>query len=131
MNAAVSAARADVADAAARQASAEISLAGALDLGFLAMAGWDPAGQVLVPPASHRLLRDGSGPGPVAAAVSPGGDCVAAGCPRQVTAPGRDLCREHRRRQRISGDLPLEQFLASPRRLPVAGDRPVSRAVVP
>ena len=35
------------------------------------MAGWDPAGQVLVPSASHPLLRDGSGPGPEAAAASP------------------------------------------------------------
>ena len=116
MSAAVSAARAGVADGtvdATRRSSAELSLAGALDAGFLAMAGWDPAGQVLVPSASHPLLRDGSGPGPEAAAASPAGGCAAAGCPRQVTAAGRDLCREHRRRQRISGDLPLEQFLSS------------------
>ena len=76
------------------------------------MAGWDPAGQVLVPSPSHPLLRDGSGPGPGQQRPRQPG-CAAVGCPRQVTAAGRDLCREHRRRQRISGDLPLEQFLSS------------------
>jgi hypothetical protein len=30
---------------------------------------------------------------------------------RHVGALGRVLCREHRRGQRVSGDLPLEQFL--------------------
>jgi integrase len=79
----------------------------AIDAEFLAGIGWDPAGQVLVPSPGHRLLRDGTGPG------AGTGDCAAAGCGRQVSAPGRDLCREHRRRQRVSGDLPLERFLAT------------------
>ena len=113
MSAASAAARAGMTAGTPQPSSAGISLAAVMDPGFLAAAGWDPAGQVLAPPAAHPLLRDGSGPGPEAAAASPGGDCAAGGCPRQVTAAGRDLCREHRRRQRISGDLPMELFLAS------------------
>jgi len=35
-------------------------------------------------------------------------------CMRHVGALGRVLCREHRRGQRVSGDLPLEQFLVLP-----------------
>ena len=35
-------------------------------------------------------------------------------CMRHVSALGRVLCREHRRGQRVSGDLPLEQFLVLP-----------------
>ena len=85
------------------------AIADGLDAQFLAGIGWDPAGQVLAPPQGHRLLRDGTEPG-----TASGARCAAAGCGRQVSAPGRDLCREHRRRQRVSGDLPLEQFLASP-----------------
>ena len=83
-------------------------IADAISAEFLAGIGWDPAGQVLVPPPGHRLLRDGAGSG------SGAGNCAAAGCGRQVSAPGRDLCREHRRRQRVSGDLLLEQFLTTP-----------------
>jgi integrase len=91
----------------------------ALDAGFLAGIGWDPAGQMLAPPAGHRLLRDGTGPG-----LAADGRCAATGCGRQVSAPGRDLCREHRRRQRVSGDLPLEEFLATPLASPLPATGP-------
>jgi integrase len=124
VSAASAAAGAGVTAGTPRLPSAGILLAPALDPGFLSAAGWDPAGHVLAPPASHPLLRDGSGPGPEAAAASPGGDCAARGCPRQVTAAGRELCREHRRRQRISGDLPLELFLASPPAGPLTATGP-------
>ena len=86
-------------------------VAAALDAEFLTRIGWDPAGRVLAPPPGHRLLYDGSGPRSVAG--DRGSSCAAPGCARQVTAPGRDLCREHRRRQRLGGDLPLEQFLVT------------------
>jgi len=93
-----------------------------LDAEFLAGIGWDPAGQVLAPPPGHRLLCDGSGPR--AAEGDRGSGCAAAGCARQVTAPGRDLCREHRRRQRLGGDLPLQQFLATAAACPLPATGP-------
>jgi hypothetical protein len=36
---------------------AALRLAARLEPGFLAAAGWDPAAQVLAPPAGHRLIR--------------------------------------------------------------------------
>jgi integrase len=87
------------------------AIAGALDAELLRTIGWDPVLQVLAPPPGHRLLYDGSGPRDTAGGGGAG--CAVAGCARQATAPGRDLCREHRRRQRISGGLPLDQFLAT------------------
>jgi integrase len=98
------------------------AITSALDAGFLAGIGWDPVLQVLAPPPGHRLLYDGSGPRDAAGGHGTG--CAAPGCARQVTAPGRDLCREHRRRQRISGDLALEQFLATPLASPLPATGP-------
>jgi len=97
-------------------------IADALDTEFLAGIGWDPAGRVLAPPPRHRLLYDGSGPKP--AEGDRGSSCAADGCARQVTAPGRDLCREHRRRQRLGGNLPLEQFLATAAACPLPATGP-------
>ena len=84
-------------------------VAAGLDLRFLAGLGWDPAAQVLAPPPGHRLLREARGP----VADDPPG-CAVSECGRQVSAAGRDLCREHRRRQRAGGDAPLADFLAGP-----------------
>ena len=53
-------------------------LAGMLDEGFLAEAGWDPVMRLLTPPAGHPLLG------------SP--RCASDGCPRMVERPGR-RCR--------------------------------------
>ncbi len=95
-------------------------LAAGLEPGFLDGIGWDPSAQVIAPSPGHPRLR-GAGWGAYAIAPAEAASgCAAAGCGRQVSAPGRVLCREHRRRQRISGDLPLEQFLA----LPQAGALP-------
>ncbi len=98
-------------------------LAAGLDPGFLAEIGWDPAAQVIAPHPGHPRLRDTS---PWAYATAPAeaaSGCQVAGCARQVSAPGRALCREHRRRQRVTGDLPLAQFLTLPQAsaLPPAG----------
>jgi hypothetical protein len=98
------------------------AIVGALDAKFLAGIGWDPALQVLAPPPGHRLLYDGSGPR--AAAGEHGTGCAVASCARQVSAPGRDLCREHRRRQRVSGALPLERFLATSLAVPLPATGP-------
>jgi hypothetical protein len=84
-------------------------VAAGLDLRFLAGLGWDPAVQVLAPPPGHRLLREAGGP----VTGGPSG-CAVSGCGRQASAAGRDLCREHRRRQRTGGGVPLEDFLAGP-----------------
>ena len=54
-----------------------------------------------------------------------------AGCARQVTAPGRVLCREHRRRQRVTGDLPLQQFLALPQTVPLPPTGPCQVTACP
>jgi integrase len=97
-------------------------IADALDAEFLAGIGWDPAEQVLAPPPGHRLLYDGTGPKP--AEGDRGSSCAVDGCGRQVTAPGRDLCREHRRRQRLGGNLPLEQFLATAAACPLPATGP-------
>jgi integrase len=89
-------------------------VAAGLDLRFLAGLGWDPAVQVLAPPPGHRLLREAGGP----VTGGPSG-CAVSGCGRQVSAAGRDLCREHRRRQRTGGDVSLEDFLAGPHAVPL------------
>ena len=95
-------------------------LAAGLEPGFLDGIGWDPSAQVIAPPPGHPRLRDTRSWAYATAPAAAASGCVAAGCGRQVSAPGRVLCREHRRQQRISGDLPLEQFLA----LPQAGALP-------
>ena len=89
-------------------------LAAGLEPGFLAEIGWDPAVQVIAPPPGHPRLRDTGRWGYATAATEAARGCAVTGCGRQVSAPGRVLCREHRRRQRVAGDLPLEQFLALP-----------------
>ncbi len=89
-------------------------LAAGLEPGFLGEIGWDPAAQVIAPSPGHPRLRDTGRWAYATAPLEAAGGCAAAGCGRQVSAPGRVLCREHRRRQRVAGDLPLEQFLALP-----------------
>jgi hypothetical protein len=93
--------------------------------GFLAEIGWDPSARVVAPPPGHPLLRDAAAS---RAAVSASGGnaagCAVPGCGRQVPAPGRVLCRGHRRQQRIAGDLPLEQFLLLPRTVPMLATGP-------
>jgi integrase len=91
-------------------------LAAGLDSRFLAEIGWDPAAQVIAPQPGHPLLRD-TGTwtyATSAAAADAAGNCAVSGCGRQVSAAGRVLCREHRRQQRITGDLPLDRFLTLP-----------------
>ena len=89
-------------------------LAAGLEPGFLAEIGWDPAAQVIALPPGHPRLRDTGRWAYATAAVEAARGCGVTGCGRQVSAPGRVLCREHRRRQRVAGDLSLEQFLALP-----------------
>ena len=92
-------------------------LAAGLDPGFLAGIGWDPAARVIVPPPGHPRLRDaGSG---VPASGGNAGMCAVPQCARQVSAPGRVLCREHRRLQRVTGELPLQRFVALPQTGPL------------
>ena len=93
-------------------------LAAGLDLGFLAEIGWDPSAQVIAPLPGHPLLRDDAAARGCARAGNVAG-CGVPGCARQMTAPGRVLCREHRRQQRVTGDLPLELFLALPQTVPL------------
>ena len=81
-------------------------LAAGLDLGFLAEIGWDPAARVIVPPPGHPRLRDAGSGVPASGGT---GMCAVPQCARQVSAPGRVLCREHRRLQRVAGELPLDR----------------------
>jgi integrase len=89
-------------------------LAAGLEPGFLGEIGWDPAAQVIVPLPGHPRLRDTGRWAYATAPAQAASGCAVTGCGRQVSAHGRVLCREHRRRQRVAGDLPLEQFLALP-----------------
>ena len=84
-------------------------LAGMLDLGFLAEAGWDPASRVLSLPASHPLLGRTL--------------CRADGCPATahgITAAG--LCWSCFARLRRAG-MSAAEIAASPR-VPAASPRP-------
>jgi integrase len=98
-------------------------LAAGLELAFLAEIGWDPAVGVIAPPPGHRLLQDaGAGRG-----YARGGNvpwCAVPGCERRVTAPGRMLCRDHRRQQHAAGDLPPEQFITLPQAVPLPATGP-------
>ena len=76
-------------------------LAAGLDPGFLAEIGWDPAARVIVPPPGHHRLRDAGSR--VLTSGWNAGMCAVPQCARQVSAPGRMLCREHRRLQRAAG----------------------------
>jgi integrase len=98
-------------------------LAAGLDLGFLAEIGWDPSAQVIAPPPGHPLLRDDAASRGCARAGN-FARCGVPGCARQVTAAGRVLCREHRRLQRVAGDLPLGQFLGLPQTVPLRATGP-------
>jgi integrase len=98
-------------------------LAAGLEPAFLAEIGWDPPGRVIAPPSGHRLLQDaGAGRGYARGGDLPG--CAVRGCERRVTAPGRVLCREHRRQQHAGGDLTLEQFLTLPQAVPLPATGP-------
>jgi hypothetical protein len=98
-------------------------LAAGLEPAFLAEIGWDPSVGVIAPPPGHRLLQDaGAGRGYARGGNVPG--CAVPGCQRRVTAPGRVLCREHRRQQHAAGDLPLEQFITLPRAVPLPATGP-------
>ncbi len=98
-------------------------LAAGLEKAFLAEIAWDPAVCVIAPPPGHRLLQDaGAGRGYARGGNVPG--CAVPGCERRVTAPGRVLCREHRRHQHAAGDLPLEQFLTLPQAVPLPATGP-------
>jgi integrase len=89
-------------------------LAAGLEPGFLDQIAWDPAAKVIAPRPGHPRLRDTGSWGYATAPAEAAGGCAVTGCGRQVSAPGRMLCREHRRRQRVAGDLPLQQFLVLP-----------------
>jgi integrase len=92
---------------------------------FLAEIGWDPLARVMAPPAGHRLLRESDASRAVVPAA--GGNaagCAVPGCGRQVPAPGRVLCRGHRRQQYLAGDLPLQQFLSLPQTVPMPATGP-------
>lgn len=89
-------------------------LAAGLDSRFLTEIGWDPAVRVIAPPPGHRLLRDTGAWAYATSAAEGAGNCAVGRCGRQVSARGRVLCREHRRQQRITGALPLDEFLALP-----------------
>ena len=98
-------------------------LAAGLAPEFLAGIGWDPSARVIAPPPGHPLLHDDA----ASRGCARGGNvtgCAVPGCGRQETAPGRVLCREHRRQQRIAGGLPLEQFLALPQTVPLPATGP-------
>ena len=77
-------------------------LAAGLEPGFLDEIGWDPSAQVIAPPPGHPRLRDTGSWAYATAPAEAASGCAVAGCGRQVSAPGRVLCREHRRQQRIS-----------------------------
>ncbi|MGO9292566.1 MAG: tyrosine-type recombinase/integrase [Streptosporangiaceae bacterium] len=98
-------------------------LAAGLAPEFLAGIGWDPSARVIAPLPGHRLLHDDA----ASRGCARGGDvtgCAVPGCGRRETAPGRVLCREHRRQQRIAGGLPLGQFLALPQTVPLPATGP-------
>ena len=98
-------------------------LAAGLEPAFLAEIGWDPSVGVIAPPPGHRLLQDaGAGRGYARGANVPG--CAVPRCQRRVTAPGRVLCREHRRQQHAAGDLPPEQFITLPGAVPLPATGP-------
>lgn len=98
-------------------------LAASLEPAFLAEIGWEPSVRVISPPPGHRLLQDaGAGRGYARGGQVP--RCAVRGCERRVTAPGRVLCREHRRQQHAGGDLPLEQFLTLPKAVPLPATGP-------
>ena len=85
---------------------------------------------MIAPPPGHPLLHDDA----ATRGCARGGDvtgCAVPGCGRQVTAPGRVLCREHRRQQRIAGGLPLEQFLALPQTVPLPATGPCQVTACP
>ena len=106
--------------AALAQAGPAAVLAAALEPGFLAEIGWDPAARVIAPPPGHKLLQDaGVGRGYARGGDLPG--CAVPGCGRRVTGPGRVLCREHRRQQHLAGDMPPERFAAVAAALPATG----------
>lgn len=98
-------------------------LAAGLEPAFLAEIGWDPAVRVIAPPPGHRPLQDaGAGRGYARGGNMPG--CTVPGCERKVTAPGRVLCREHRRQQHAAEDLPLEQLVTFPQAVPLPATEP-------
>ncbi len=98
-------------------------LTAGLEPAFLAEIGWDLSVRVIAPPPGHRLLQDaGAGRGYARGGNLPG--CAVRGCERRVTAPGRVLCREHRRQQHVAGDLRLERFLALPQAVPLPATGP-------
>jgi integrase len=105
-------------------------LAAGLEPEFLGEIGWDPQAQVIAPRPGHPRIREAGWVYATAPAAAVCG-CAVAGCGRQVSALGRVLCREHRRRQRITGDLPLEQFLALPEACPLPPTGPCQVTACP
>lgn len=120
--------------------AAVVRLAGLLDRGFLAEAGWDPRGRVLRLPAAHRLLgrracrvdgrersaRDeltglGMGAEQIAAAGPiPADHCAVPGCRRAPTMRRHTLlCGQHDHSFRKRPQRSLEEFLASSRMRPL------------
>jgi len=57
--------------------------------------------------------------------------CAVPQCARQVSAPGRVLCREHRRLQRAAGELPLQRFVALPQTRPLPRTGPCQVTACP
>jgi len=104
-------------------------LAAGLDLGFLAGIGWDPAARVIVPPPGHPRLRDAGSRVPASGGNA--GMCAVPQCARQVSASGRVLCREHRRLQRVAGELPLQRFVALPQTGPLPRTGPCQVTACP
>ncbi len=91
-----------------------VRLAVLVDPRFLAECGWEPAGQILAPPADHPQLGWTPPVGPARAAVT---GCVVPGCSRPPGSHG--LCRAHRSRQMLRG-ISVDEFAADPARRALA-----------